>query len=300
MTELTTPSCPRCDTGMVRRNRRSDGTSFWACPNFPGCRGTRPIDASPAPHEDSAGRPEAISQSGDDPGGSADRQFAGRRDRHRAAVQAARGAIFRRGALILSLGIATVIAAPPSWRLFGIGVAIIGVLFVIERLYVLPQHVRSWATGGEGERLTAARLDPLRAEGFVVLHDRKIRQSPANIDHIVIGPTGVWVVETKSYGGRIRVAGGELRVNGRRRKGVLEEVEREVAAVARVVAPVLVQPIVVVHRADFPWLGALRIGDVPVVPPGELAKRIRSGPTSFTPDEVTALAARIDRALPHA
>ena len=35
------PSCPKCGTGMVRRNNRRDGTQFWGCAQFPACRGTR-------------------------------------------------------------------------------------------------------------------------------------------------------------------------------------------------------------------------------------------------------------------
>jgi hypothetical protein len=63
---------------------------------------------------------------------------------------------------------------------------------------------------------------------------------------------------------------------------------------------VAVQAIVVVHRADFPWLGTLRLGSIPLVAPGELAKRIASGPLTLSADEITTLAARIDAALPRA
>ena len=35
------PQCPRCGAAMVRRpNRRTDST-FWGCPTYPQCRGTR-------------------------------------------------------------------------------------------------------------------------------------------------------------------------------------------------------------------------------------------------------------------
>lgn len=76
--------------------------------------------------------------------------------------------------------------------------------------------------------------------------------------------------------------------------------QREVAEVAQVAGAATVQAIVVVHRADFPWLGTLRLGSIPVVPPGELAKRIAIGPPTLTADEVTTQAAHIDAALPRA
>lgn len=41
----TVPACPQCGTGMVLRAARKGGnagSSFWGCPQFPKCRGTRP------------------------------------------------------------------------------------------------------------------------------------------------------------------------------------------------------------------------------------------------------------------
>lgn len=37
------PKCPVCQTGMVRRVRRQDASTFWGCPRYPGCTGTRNI-----------------------------------------------------------------------------------------------------------------------------------------------------------------------------------------------------------------------------------------------------------------
>jgi len=36
------PTCPNCNAEMVMRKRSWDGAKFYGCPNFPGCRGTRP------------------------------------------------------------------------------------------------------------------------------------------------------------------------------------------------------------------------------------------------------------------
>jgi hypothetical protein len=35
------PLCPRCDSFMVKRKNRKNGSEFWGCPNYPRCRGTR-------------------------------------------------------------------------------------------------------------------------------------------------------------------------------------------------------------------------------------------------------------------
>jgi len=47
--------------------------------------------------------------------------------------------------------------------------------------------------------MVAAALDNCCRPEVVVLHDRAIPGSRANIDHIGIGPTGVWVIDTKRY-----------------------------------------------------------------------------------------------------
>lgn len=53
-----------------------------------------------------------------------------------------------------------------------------------------------WLGGAAAERRVGGELDSLRCEGFVVMHD--IEQSyEGNVDHLVSGPTGVFMVETK-------------------------------------------------------------------------------------------------------
>jgi restriction system protein len=38
----TAPECPKCGTQMVKRTNRRSHESFWGCPKYPSCRGTRP------------------------------------------------------------------------------------------------------------------------------------------------------------------------------------------------------------------------------------------------------------------
>ena len=51
--------------------------------------------------------------------------------------------------------------------------------------------------------LKAALLDPLRDEGLAVLHDRRIPYSKANIDHLIVAPWGVFIVDAKNYKGKV-------------------------------------------------------------------------------------------------
>jgi hypothetical protein len=62
-----------------------------------------------------------------------------------------------------------------------------------------------WRRGAAGERRTARLLDLLERRGWAVLHDLAVPGSRANIDHLVIGPGGVFVIDSKQYRGRLRL-----------------------------------------------------------------------------------------------
>jgi Nuclease-related domain len=49
----------------------------------------------------------------------------------------------------------------------------------------------------------AAALEGI--DGLRVLHDRCVPRSPANIDHILVAPAGVFVVDAKNYRGTIAI-----------------------------------------------------------------------------------------------
>lgn len=62
-----------------------------------------------------------------------------------------------------------------------------------------PQTTTNWAVGAEGERKLGAGLDGLVGEGVVSLHDRLRPGTKANIDHLAIALSGVWVIDAKRY-----------------------------------------------------------------------------------------------------
>ena len=76
-----------------------------------------------------------------------------------------------------------------------------------------PQSTKAWATGARGEERLGRRLDGLVRPGVHVLHDRRIPPGKANIDHIVVCPSGVFVIDAKKYKDRpsLRVEGGLIR-----------------------------------------------------------------------------------------
>jgi hypothetical protein len=64
----------------------------------------------------------------------------------------------------------------------------------------------AWRRGAHGEQRTATLLRRLEPHGWVVLHDLAVPGSRANLDHLVIGPGGVFVIDSKQYTGRLQLA----------------------------------------------------------------------------------------------
>jgi Nuclease-related domain len=69
-----------------------------------------------------------------------------------------------------------------------------------------PQTTVAWAQGARGERLLGEYLEKLHDdETVVVLHDRRIPGSRANVDHIAVTRSGgVWSIDAKNYTGKVQ------------------------------------------------------------------------------------------------
>jgi hypothetical protein len=150
----------------------------------------------------------------------------------------------------------------------------------------------AWRRGAAGERRTARLLDPLERQGWAVLHDLAIPDSRANIDHLVIGPGGVFVIDSKQYRGRL-----QLDPSGRLWHGrfplapTLRAVSFEADQAAQVLPDpgVAVVPVVAVHGAQVPW-GKVFIYGVPAVPASRLPSMLRQLPALLGPERVADLA----------
>ncbi|MFF7417397.1 nuclease-related domain-containing protein [Streptomyces smyrnaeus] len=70
----------------------------------------------------------------------------------------------------------------------------------LARLYP-GSEIRSWADGLKGERVTGRQLNRLRPRGWQVLHAIQW-PSGSDIDHLVIGPAGVFTVNSKRHKGK--------------------------------------------------------------------------------------------------
>lgn len=149
-----------------------------------------------------------------------------------------------------------------------------------------PQHERAWASGASGEEMLAASL-ARRCRRVVVLHDRQMPESRANVDHIAIARSGVYVIDAKRYRGKIvapRSGEARLKISGRNKTRLLDGLERQREAVRAGLR--LIEKPVPVHAclcflqpetgdvSGLPLRGALEIGDVSLLYPRPLAKRL--------------------------
>jgi hypothetical protein len=55
----------------------------------------------------------------------------------------------------------------------------------------------NWLIGGQAEKRVGAELEPLRDEGWLVIH-RLVKDLGGDVDHVVCGPHGAYAIETKS------------------------------------------------------------------------------------------------------
>jgi len=138
----------------------------------------------------------------------------------------------------------------------------------------------AWRRGAAGERRTGRLLAALGRYGWTVLHDLALPGSRANIDHLVIGPGGVFVIDSKQYRGRLQLDPSGRLWHGRYPLApTLRAVsfEADQAALVLTDSDVVVVPIVAVHGAQVPWSKVV-VDGVPVVPARRLPSVLRELP----------------------
>jgi hypothetical protein len=148
-----------------------------------------------------------------------------------------------------------------------------------------PVTLRS---GIRGEERVAALLAQLEDEGYRALHD--LDTGSGDVDHLLVGPTGVFVIETKDWGGRFYRRGGRLMFNDKAADHVVGQVTAAALAIREVLVAagidVWVQAVVASTRAKVST-GVLRLGHVTVADADRLPEVVRSSKGSLEPETVS-------------
>lgn len=211
--------------------------------------------------------------------------------RRRAPGQHARTKVLRlRMRTLLTLGVLAVLTGALG-RAFGLRspwfvgseLALLSVMFAVSR-YVLPlldRHDR----GASGEERVGALLGRLESQGWRVIHD--VRLDHGNVDHIALGPAGLFTIETKSHPGPVHLR----RIHG----ATLRQAQGHAQALEAIVGE-RVEPLVVYSRAwvDKP-LGRRR--GVRVLPARMLTGYLERRPATFTVERLEQASLRIATAV---
>ncbi len=146
--------------------------------------------------------------------------------------------------------------------------------------------MRRRARGWRGEQKIGRILDGLAPSGWLTLHDLAGRGG--NIDHIAIGPSGVFAIETKSRRGRISAE----RISGRWLSRAYAERERLEALTG-----IRIDPLLVLSDAAIVGPPVSRRRGVLVLPARMLASHLSTRQRILTGEQVRERYARIVSAL---
>lgn len=201
-----------------------------------------------------------------------------------------------------------------GWRLgvtFAAIVAIIDTIYQSKTMSLIPAAVRV----SSAQRRTKRRLFLVRASGYLALHARRIPGSDSVIDHLVIGPGGVYALDSERWDRRLPVrtvasdsAAGPVLYHGPfSQKDRLAHARWEAAQAARLLSaelgrPLRVCPAMVIYGPMVPWTVATLRG-VDVFAGRSVGRYFRrrkrtsnTGPISW--EEAGEIFAAAQRALP--
>lgn len=90
----------------------------------------------------------------------------------------------------------------------------------------------NWYVGKRGELAVTDALKSL-PDDYVLLNDLTLPDGRGNVDHLLIGPNSLFVIETKNYSGNVKCLGDQWFVNGWRIKSLSLQAKRHGIAVHR-------------------------------------------------------------------
>lgn len=214
--------------------------------------------------------------------------------------------------LVMALGLYGLGQADPgaqTWGLIFLLLLVAGGVFMSARwLIQILDRRRNHYLGYFGERVVGERLEALRQQGYLVFHDVPAleAQPTFNLDHVVVGPTGIFAIETKTRRkGASRPGLAEHKIVAREgtlqfpwgadahglkstleRARWLQEWAYQILGYQAPVVPVL----------TFPgwWVEDLGHGPVRVTNPQQILPLVKAGAAVLSEDQVSLLARHLE------
>lgn len=181
---------------------------------------------------------------------------------------------------------------------------------VINRLIDEPQSIKAWGLGARGEELLGAAL--AKVPELIVLHDRRVKGTRGNIDHIAIAPAGVFVLDAKHFTGFIEVVNKgsffrsdlRLTVGGRNRSELAENMGWQLKTVTKTLIEAGLEPVPPVTAVlcfvepSWPIIGRPKSFDGVRVESDKSILKVLGEPPLLSPAEMERLARILAEALP--
>jgi Nuclease-related domain len=276
---------------MIRRTARRGefaGRDFFGCVAFArtNCPGKVDVGAVQPP-----GAPPAA-------GASVQAVFETRRAREKARRRALLPAVV--ACAVIAMVMEFLLIWPLNTIIASIVIVMTGFAFV-KIVTELPYDVIRWERGAQGERATAGYLTALEDAGFISFHNRWVAGLRGDVDHIAVGPSGIFVIETKTTKAKVEVIRDRLLLADHDKQEWVDQVTREAMAVQIALRDLVdplhrtVSPVLCVHGTG-PGIGRTVAG-VQVVSGARLVAALSSAPPVLTDTDIQRLAGAVDERL---
>jgi hypothetical protein len=132
-------------------------------------------------------------------------------------------------------------------------VALLGLVLAFGHFTKAYDKWEHWFLGKRGELAVTRALNGL-PDGYVLLNDLLLPRGRGNVDHFLIGPNGLFVIETKNFDTHVRCEDDRWFVNGNPVKSLSWQAKSNALAVWKNLQPLFSQ-----HRAYLPFVEPLLV-----------------------------------------
>jgi hypothetical protein len=195
-----------------------------------------------------------------------------------------------------------------SWKL---GLTLAVIVIIADTIYRSRRAVPGVIKMTAAQKRTRRQLTKLGRAGYRAMHARPIPESQDQIDHLVVGPAGVFAIDSEDWDKRLAVrtkSGKQLWHGPFSKKDRLQHAQWEAQRAADLLSgaigkPVIVRPAMAVYGPRIPWdVATIREVDVFSGPRLRkyLRRRARQGEVRpLTDEEIERIFKAANEAFPH-